>query len=169
MTNRNVMKKNFAFLHSRFSRLFRRKYDYSRIDCYYAKGERLLLSPEGECLPFGGGIQIEPIFEIRAPFERQELERKIDECFSLCWSKTVDEYPKGPSIIEKHLGIRGYKKIVRQFDFFCITYNKVSKSYSLMKLSKAANYKSYSGVEATAEMGEKIDYDYILRMIQEED
>lgn len=38
-----------------------------------------------------------------------------------------------------------------------------------MKLSKAANYKSYSGVEATAEMGEKIDYDHILRMIQEQD
>ena len=108
------------------------EYQYNQISCFYSKGERILLIPKGELLPFGGGIDIDPVFEVKAPFDKQELEQKVNECFSLCWSKIVNGIPKGPSIIEKYLNIKGFKKIVQQFEYFDLTYNKVEKKYSLI-------------------------------------
>lgn len=140
------------------------EYQYNEIACFYSKGERIILIPKGELLPFGGGIDIEPVFELKAPFDKQELERKINECFSLCWSKIVNGIPKGPSIIEKYLNIKGFKKIVQQFECFELMYNKVEKKYDLMKLFKAADYKSYSGME-TIELGSTLDLDFILKLI----
>lgn len=140
------------------------KYNYNSISCYYSKGERLLFLPKGEFLPFGGAIDIEPVSELKFPVEKEILERKIKECFSLCWSKTVNSFPK-VSIIEKYLKIKGYKKVVQQFDSFELAYNTVEKKYILSKFFKSPDYKSYSGMERI-EMGSEIDYDFILRLIQ---
>ena len=142
------------------------EYQYNQISCFYSKGERILLIPKGELLPFGGGIDIDPVFEVKAPFDKQELEQKMNECFSLCWSKIVNGIPKGPSIIEKYLNIKGFKKIVQEFEYFDLTYNKVEKKYSLMKSFKAANYKSYSGMEII-ELGSEINFDVILNLISD--
>lgn len=34
------------------------EYQYNQISCFYSKGERILLIPKGELLPFGGGIDL---------------------------------------------------------------------------------------------------------------
>ncbi len=141
------------------------EYQYSEISCYYIRGKVLILIPKGELLPFGGGIDIEPILEIKFPFDKTELEQKIKECFSFCWSKTINGIPKGQSIIEKYLNIKGYKKIVQQYDFCILKYDKSENLYYLMKSSKDANYRGYSGMEII-EMGSKIDIDYIIHMLK---
>ena len=104
------------------------EYQYNQISGLYSKGEKLLLVPQGELLLFGGGIDIDPVFELKAPFNKEKLKQKINECFSFCWSKIVNGIPKGPSIVEKYLKIKGFKKIVQQFEFFTLTYNKIEKN-----------------------------------------
>lgn len=140
------------------------RYQYKQISCYYSKGERILLLPKGEILPFGGGIDIEPVFELKLPVGKDELERKMNECFTFCWSKTVNGFPKGASIVEKYLKVKGFKKVVQQFELFELTYNIAEKKYDLRKLLKAADYKCYSGMEII-EMGSAIDFDFIMNLI----
>lgn len=140
------------------------EYQYNQISCYYSKGEKLFLIPKGELLPFGGGIDIEPAFELQIPLSKTELEDNINKVFSLCWTVVVNGIPKGPSVIEKYSKTRGYKKIVQKFDFFTLTYDKNEKKYNLMKSFKDTDNKCYSGME-TIEMGDKIDFDYIMSLI----
>ncbi len=141
------------------------KYLYRRISCYYKKGDILILMPKGKLLPFGGGIDIEPVFELQFPINNDNLKKIINECFELCWSEIIDGIPKGPSVIEKHLNIRGYKKVVRQYDFFSLRYDKVSKEYILEKTFKDLKAGCYSGIEEY-NFGNKIDYDFIMKLIQ---
>lgn len=140
------------------------EYQFNQISCYYSKGNKILLIPKGELLPFGGGIDIEPVMELNFPVTKDELELKIKECFSYCWSQTITGFPKGPSIIEKYLHIKGYKKIVQQFELFELTYNSVEKKYDIRKMNKSTDCKSYSGMELI-EMGPNIDLDYIFNLV----
>ena len=55
---------------------------------------------------------------------------------------------------------------MQQFEYFDLTYNKVEKKYNLMKYFKAANYKSYSGMEII-ELGSEINFDVILNLISD--
>ena len=160
------LEKISVFLRMKFPHVFKRKYLYKQISCYYSKKEVLLLIPSGELLPFGGEIEIEPIFEIKAPFKKAELEQKIEECFALCWSKTVDGFPKGQSVIEKYVNVKGHRKIVKMFELFYLIYEKDTKEYVLNKTFKSIAEGCYSGTEEIR-FGEKIDYDCILHLIQE--
>ena len=140
------------------------KYKYNEISCYYKTGESLILIPKGELLSMGGGVDIEPVFEIKPPFVKDELGQKINECFSYCWSKKINEIPKGPSIIEQYLNIKGYKKIVEKYDFCLLRYDKIEKVYYLMKSGKDKNFRGYSGMEIV-EMGSSINIEYIIQML----
>lgn len=142
------------------------KYEYKEISCYYSKGERIILLPKGELLPFGGGIDTEPIFDLSLPVSKKDLEEKINECFTFCWKTTVNGVPKSPYILERHLKIRGYKKIVQKFDLFNLTYNIIKQKYILSKALKAPDYKYYSG-EEIIEMGSTIDFDCIMNLISD--
>lgn len=139
-------------------------YQYKQISCYYSKGNRIILIPKGELLPFGGAIDIEPVIEIKLPVSKNELESKIKECFSYCWSKTITGFPKGPSVVELFLNIKGYKKIVQQFDLFELTFNILDNNYDIRKMMKSDDYKCYSGMEMI-EMEQQIDFDYINNLI----
>lgn len=140
-------------------------YLYNEISCYYVKNEVLLLLPSGEQLPYGGGVETEPVFEIKAPFEIQQLEQKINECFSLCWVKTVNGFPK-QSVIEKYVNVKGYRKIVKRFNLFHLKYKKDTKEYVLSKEVNDIKTGSYAGGE-DIRFGDKIDYNFILRLIQD--
>ena len=140
------------------------EYQYEQISCYYSKGEKLFLIPKGELLPFGGGIDIEPAFELKVPFTKEELKESINKTFSLCWSAVVNGMPKGSSVIEKYAKIKGYKKIVEKFDFFTLTYDKTEETYSLMKSNKDIANRCYSGMEIIS-FGSNIDLDYIMNLL----
>lgn len=140
-------------------------FQFDEINAYYRKDEKLILIPTGELRQFPTNIDIEPAIVIDLPITQEKLKHEIEKCFKLCWSASVEKLTKGPSIIEKVLGYKSYKKVVENYDEFTLTYYKVEKNYSIIKSIKSKNFRYYEGIEFRY-IWNKIDYDFILRLIQ---
>ena len=143
-----------------------RDFQFDEINVYYKKDEKLILIPTGELKQFPTNVNIEPAIVIDLPITQENLKHEIEKCFKLCWSTSVEKLTKEPSVIEKVLGYKSYKKVVENYDAITLTYNKVEKNYSILKSIKSKNFRYYEGIEFQY-IWNKIDYDFILRLIQE--
>ena len=141
-------------------------FQFDEISVYYKKNEKLILIPTGELKQFPTNVDIEPAIVIDLPITQENLKHEIEKCFKLCWSTSVEKLTKEPSVIEKVLGYKSYKKVVENYDAITLTYNKVEKNYSILKSIKSKNFRFYEGIEFQY-IWNKIDYDFILRLIQE--
>lgn len=139
-------------------------FQFDEINAYYKKGEKLILIPTGELKQFSTNIDIEPAIVIELPTSYEDLKQEIEKCFKLCWTDSIELLRKEPSIIEKVLGYKSYKKVVENFDEFTLTYNKIENNYSITKSLKAKNFRYYEGIDFQYSW-DKIDYDFIYRLI----
>ena len=140
------------------------KFPFDKITAYYKKGERLVLIPKGELQQFSVDIDIEPAIVIELPTTLEDLKQKLEECFKLCWTASKETLTKGPSIIEKVMGYKSYKKVVENLDSFSLTYNKIEKKYTITQGLKAKNFRYYEGIDFQFTWN-KIDYDFIYKLI----
>lgn len=140
------------------------KFPFAKITAYYKKGERLVLIPKGELQQFSVDIDIEPAIVIELPTTLDDLKQEIEKSFKLCWTASKETLTKGPSIIEKVMGYKSYKKVVENLDSFSLTYNKIEKKYTITQGLKAKNFRYYEGIDFQFTWN-KIDYDFIYKLI----
>ena len=139
---------------------------FDEIEIYCKKNEKLILLPTGELKTFSTNIVIEPSIIIDLPISVEELKIKVEECFKLCWTQTIETAPRGQSSIEKILKVRSYKKVVEMCDTYTIKFDKKEKKYYVIKPLKAKNLKYYEGLDFQYEW-ESIKYEELIRLFQD--
>ena len=138
---------------------------YNRVSIYYKKNEIIYLMPIGECIAFcGADTIIEPIEILNLPTNQELLLTEIEKCFDNCWKKVVTEIPKGLNIFEKLAKVKSRKQAVSTFDYLSLTLDKTTHNYSLAYNWK--KQKSYYENPDNYEMNDKIDFNFILSLIQ---
>lgn len=138
---------------------------FNEIEIYCIKNEKLILFPTGELKAFPTNIPIEPSIIIDLPISVEELKAKIEECFKLCWSQTIETAPKGQSSIEKILKVKSYKNVVEMCDAYTIKFDKKEKKYYVIKDSKAKNLRYYEGLEFQY-VWDAIKYNELISLFQ---
>lgn len=140
------------------------EFEFREISCYYKKGIEIILIPKGKVLPFEVPADMDCPVKIMLPTNKETIKDSIEKSLEMCWTKTMNGFFK-ESVISKFCNIKGYKKVVKEFDFFSLKYLEKKNCYELMTMNKDFSDGSYTGGEKHI-FGENIDIDFILQLIQ---
>lgn len=133
---------------------------------YFIKNEVLYLIPQTFCKSLGNAIiDVDHVLELKLPTSENELYAKLQECFSLCCTHKVKEFPKGLSVMAKYIGAKTEKQVVSKYDFMSLFFdNKLNKYRLIHDWEKEKNY-YLNGIMQYVD--EKTLLSFILNIIQD--
>lgn len=136
---------------------------------YYIKNEMLYLCPvtTGKQRSNSFLMIVEPVIELKLPATAEELNTKLQECFSLSYMQVVkvEELSKGLSPVARHVGAKTEKQFVNKYDYISIDFIVKQKKYRVTyDMKKEKNYYLNGKRE---ELDEDTVIDFILKIIQD--
>ncbi|MDD2372739.1 MAG: hypothetical protein PHI03_13845 [Bacteroidales bacterium] len=87
------------------------KITYKTVNVYVDEKDNLLALPTGESDKYGLK-NLDIVFQLSSPYNDSQLEQFLIAAMDKCYSLKADDTP-GPTVLEKHLGIKGYAKAVK--------------------------------------------------------
>ena len=148
----------------------KKKKKYMGSVMYYIKNEMLYLCPLtlGKVRSKSFLMIVEPVIELKLPATAEELNAKLQECFSLSFMNVVKvkEFPiKGLSSVARHVGAKTEKQFVNKYDYMSVDFIVKQKKYRVTyDMKKEKNYYINGKRE---ELDEDTVIDFILKIIQD--